>query len=648
MICLFWISTNQVFAQNIDSLSEIVSESVGKVKIESCISSAIYYFNKKPMPDSCMYFMELAYEEAKSSQIPDSLKANVLAKYAVIHININLANSDETLIKEILEELTELGDEKRLSDAYNSYGIYFFVRSEYENALIYYQKSLDIEIELGSSPAAVAISNSNIGDLLSMMDRVGESIERAHESIRLLKGTIHEVPTLYQVYINLAKYYCEKSADLTFFQPDSAVHYAKLGLAGLREINYDYGVAIAQHQLSSAILLQKNPSREQLNEALEMSIASVSFFKNSRDQNSYFQSLTSEAKARIALGEIQTPIEIGKELISEKSTKKREGYDVLVKAYSNKGDFRTSLKYYQLMTAIDDSLYKMQKTRKLEELQTKYETEKKEAEIQNLTQASSIKTLELHKQRQWILIGGVSMLLLFASGLAFYFHSQKERVKTRTEKMEIEQRFLRSQLNPHFIFNAIGSIQSFMLQKDPIQANEYMTKFAGLMRQILAHSRQNYITLAEETKMLKNYLDLQQLYSEKEFSYTLELGEGMDEDEIMIPPMFVQPFIENAIEHGLQKEKGDIKVHFEMVENTISITISDNGIGISTSKQQRQATNPIYESLATSIINERIRNFNRGKIGNISLKINDILQAGKAKGTQVSIQLPFQLNSTIG
>ncbi len=243
----------------------------------------------------------------------------------------------------------------------------------------------------------------------------------------------------------------------------------------------------------------------------------------------------------------------------------------------------------------------------------------------------------------------VSVVLSVAL-VTLYFRKRLDSLKQRAEEIEelnaSKLVALQSQLNPHFVFNAIGSIQSFMLNKDAVQASDYMTKFSGLMRQVLSHSRQTHIPLSEEIEMIEKYIQLQKLYSEKDFTYEIEISEQLNEQETFIPPMFVQPFVENAIEHGIHKEDGKVKISFEIIKNTILISITDNGIGISVSKNRKKDESSDHVSMAIAIIEERIYNFNKQSTENISIEVSDRIIDGKISGTRVELKLPihFGLN----
>ncbi|WP_294237690.1 sensor histidine kinase [uncultured Chryseobacterium sp.] len=185
---------------------------------------------------------------------------------------------------------------------------------------------------------------------------------------------------------------------------------------------------------------------------------------------------------------------------------------------------------------------------------------------------------------------------------------EKDSLEHLLEKLSLERRFLRSQMDPHFIFNALGNIQSVILQGDKAKAINYLSKFAKLTRDILDHSRRESVTLEEETVTLKNYIELQQLRLHDSFDYEFIFGGKITMQE-RIPPLLLQPLIENAIEHGLkplENRKGKLVLTFEkdLSKTTMTCIIKDNGIGVEASKNNKKTKSHI--PLATRITDERL------------------------------------------
>ncbi len=241
------------------------------------------------------------------------------------------------------------------------------------------------------------------------------------------------------------------------------------------------------------------------------------------------------------------------------------------------------------------------------------------------------------------LIGAIIGLLLLSLILNYF---RKQKLKNQQEKahlqlendlLTLEQKALRLQMNPHFIFNVLNGIKAMSLN-DTKKMHTTINKFATLLRATLTNSRKNNITLAEEITTLKNYIEVEQLMTEKQFDYTLNVETELDTEEILIPPMLIQPFVENAIRHGILavKRKGELILYFKTKNNFLHCTIIDNGIGINQSKANKPKSN--HQSMALEVTKERIQHLAK----NNTLIIEEIInENGKLAGTKVVFKIPL-------
>lgn len=235
------------------------------------------------------------------------------------------------------------------------------------------------------------------------------------------------------------------------------------------------------------------------------------------------------------------------------------------------------------------------------------------------------------------------LVILAVVGLVWFFirqHTNKLVMQNRA--LEIEQRLLRTQMNPHFIFNSLSAIQSFIFSNSPLEAGRYLSKFSKLMRLTLQNSREPFIPLKQEIESMQFYLDLQKLRRNNGFNYQLNYDE-LNPEAIAIPPMLVQPFVENCIEHGFieTKEGGHISISFALKEDYLVIKILDNGIGINASLK-RANKDKSHESLASIITRERLNTLNK-KGNNFKLTIQDCSETDlNTNGTLVTITAPIK------
>jgi len=253
----------------------------------------------------------------------------------------------------------------------------------------------------------------------------------------------------------------------------------------------------------------------------------------------------------------------------------------------------------------------------------------------------------------WFIVLCIGVGVLFIGGL-FYrrLRQVKARAKQAQEKLQLEkdivqleQKALRLQMNPHFIFNALNSIQGLIVQKDAKTARYFLSKFSKLMRLILENSRSTRIPLHDEISTLDNYLALEQFSAGEHFEYTIAVAEDIDPEEVDIPPMLIQPFVENAVIHGLKgisEGKGRIEVRFVRDEYVLRCEIVDNGIGRKAAALHKAQKVSQHKSAALAVTQERLAIINAQLHSTgPSLVIEDLLDSsGNALGTKVSLCVP--------
>ena len=238
-------------------------------------------------------------------------------------------------------------------------------------------------------------------------------------------------------------------------------------------------------------------------------------------------------------------------------------------------------------------------------------------------------------------------LIVFFVFIYVFYLWRIAALKKEFQTLELEHKLLRSQMNPHFIYNSLNAIQSFIIENNVKESTTYISNFADLMRLILENSRLEYVIIQKELDTLELYLKLQQLRFENEFEYFINVDEKIDKDEMKIPPMLAQPFIENAIEHGMRGKNifGKLIIRFILKNNFIIFEVEDNGIGRVKAMQLRENRKIHHKSLATQITQERIEILNRQNQGEIKFEIIDLKdKEGNACGTKVTFDIPCELS----
>jgi LytS/YehU family sensor histidine kinase len=317
-----------------------------------------------------------------------------------------------------------------------------------------------------------------------------------------------------------------------------------------------------------------------------------------------------------------------------------DGEQVLASIYEGMGDYKSALAHYDRYVIIKDSLFNDEKIREVLRVSVNYEYEKKEAAARQEREKKEAVAEAVRKKQQVVIwaLGALAVLVLIISVLLF----RQARFRARQRTMQLEQQLLRSQMNPHFIFNSLTAIESFIYKNEPKEAGRYLSGFARLMRLILENSREEYVSLSSEVQALTNYLELQKLRFASAFDYTIELSPDVEPDLTMIPPMLAQPFIENAIEHGLRNtsEKGRIAIRFFLKGHDLVFEVQDNGTGFEAAAAQGDSHKG-HRSLATTITRQRLENLNR-KRKRITMVMEDVKDSkGMVTGARVTFTLPF-------
>jgi LytS/YehU family sensor histidine kinase len=228
----------------------------------------------------------------------------------------------------------------------------------------------------------------------------------------------------------------------------------------------------------------------------------------------------------------------------------------------------------------------------------------------------------------WKTFWFIGAMILLATAITYLIMKRNFRIKKKlrdieTEIQSLEKSALKAQMNPHFIFNSLNSIQSYIMKNDRTQAMDYLSMFARLIRMNLNALNSDRITIEEEKKMLEDYLDLEQMRFEGKFDYKINLAPTIDPIKMTIPPMLIQPVVENAVLHGMikRKSKGEIQIFFEKVSHGMDVIIKDNGVWIKDDKSKK-----IHKSYGLDITRKRLalqKKEGVSKEANFELKVED-------------------------
>jgi len=304
--------------------------------------------------------------------------------------------------------------------------------------------------------------------------------------------------------------------------------------------------------------------------------------------------------------------------------------------YKALGMYKEALESYEMAQEYRSGVFSIETMNKISELKESYEAELREQENSMLRHMNELNELKLRNRN--LFIYGLSVFLIFGLFI-FYLLVRNSRIRLERRAAHLEQRVLRSRMNPHFIFNALMSIQSYVYQNEPSQAGKYLGSFSKLMRSVLENSGSEHISLSKEEEWLRAYIELQMLRFEKRVACSLEIDASLDKDNTMLPSMLTQPFIENAFEHGFPggESKGSIEVSINRVsDERFTIRVLDNGVGFTEIEENSGVVN--YQTHAIEITKERLALLNSYS----KEKIRFCVHSEPGSGTEITFEIPLR------
>lgn len=523
-----------------------------------------------------------------------------------------------------------------LANCYNALGYIYDRQDVHEKAIEYFLKSASLNEQMGSTDR-LANAYMNVVSIFGQQERVDKVKEYTKKALDLVPKVADEA-TKANIYFASASQYTELgSKEPAYLDSALAIVESGLGLA----YRHNFKVQLAKlFSVKSAIYFLRQDFRncirfsDSVMNYRDFATIETLILANIRYSNGY----AGLGQAAKSFRYLDSAAVLNREINSTY-------YQMIIAesrytAFKKTGQSEKALAALEELRGLEDDLFVIEKEEVIYELEQQYETEKKELQIVNLTQENEIQRLQ-GKQRLFYLTAGMLLLLLLTLTIYFYL---KQRLNKQKEQTAIHrQQLLRSQINPHFIFNALSSIRGFLFdEKNVKEAIGYLGKFARLMRTVLEHSSKEWVTLEEELAALRLYLEIQQLRFGQKFEFELDIDPELDTNEIYVPPLLAQPFIENSIEHGFKNvEKGGrVQIKCESNGDKLIFRIQDNGIGIEHFKLEKD-----HESRALAIFKDRLELLSKKLSRKLDFTIEDLGKSGTGSGTLVAYQLPLLKNN---
>ncbi|HBS86877.1 MAG: hypothetical protein A2W91_12665 [Bacteroidetes bacterium GWF2_38_335] len=587
--------------------------------------------------DSAVVCYQKAIEN-KNADLKNTEIIDLLGKTGNSYEELGDYNKAFTFYREALNNATEGSYYEGIANSYNHLGNIYYRWGSFEKAMIHYKNALKTADENNLKNIQPSIFN-NIGNIYYSFGEYELSLEhyKAALDTKLENNDSVEIESylinIGSSYLGMKNYkealsYYNKSLEIANRQNNQqSIANCFINIGYLFNEQKEYNKAIDYYNKAIKII-EKTQSK------LILAIA----FKNLGESNKN-------------LGNIQEAIFYLKSsmIICYEGNLNEQAADVysqLSTIYESEGSFKEALYYQKKYKEMTDSVFNRKSHYQISELRAEYESEKKELEIAEKDQQIAENEKSLYNQKIIFTLG--ILILLAISIIAFMFFRNREHKKRVSLESEIDKQMqlaLSAQMNPHFISNALNSIQKYFLNNDIEKANGYLADFGALIRTVLANSREMKISVGEEIKSIELYLSLEALRLDNKFTYQIQTDENLDVSKTLVPSLIIQPLVENAIWHGIapMEGKGHISISFKLENNNLVCTVIDNGIGLIESARLKQQTNSRRKSFGLEINKKRIELLNGSEKTKMDLRIEDmsVLFPGQT-GTLVEFKIPQQ------
>ncbi len=522
----------------------------------------------------------------------DELHAKTLHELAVVFRRMDDNAQALRLYIETLEWAEAVQDTFLIHCSFNGIGNVHFNYKDYVKAIEYYHKSLQFIGEKNPNLLGEAINTNTLGEAWLFLGNTDSALFYLNKSFNINV----------QINSRLGQAICYNGMGMVFHK------------------NKEYTKAI--ESFKSAIVIDSD----------DIDLIYVAMFLANLGK-SYLNVKEYELAEKSLLEAYHISNTIGS---------KHEALDAsnsLVKLYREINKPNSSFLYVQKSMAFKDSITEDLVRNNNEAMNTLYKAERQEREIVILKQNAELDSLKMSRQK-YTFFAMLALLIVVSMFGLFVFRQRK--LRSQINQVSLEQKLLRAQLNPHFVFNSLSVVQNFILKNNKDAASEYLVKFSRLMRNILMGSGEDFILLENEIEILDDYLKLQRLRFQGKFDYFFELSEDIDPQFTLVPPMLLQPFVENAIEHGVRDidRTGIIIIRFNKENENLIIEVDDNGCGLQ--EQQASKKKKGHISMSTKITRQRMQNLQAITKKQCKFEVADKNTKLGLEGVLVSVVIPYQ------
>ena len=562
--------------------------------------------------------------------------SNSLGRYYRDH---SLFNKSIYYYKRALELSRKKKDTISEVKTLNSIGSVYRRQDDIRNALNYHQEALDKALYVKnptiSIKKGISISQNSMGNIYISLKQYKLALGEFRKSIVVQRELNHKLGLAIN-YQNIGNAQ-EELGDL-----DEALKNYYKSLANNNLINSKIGKVICGYSIANVLIKQKK-----YNQALKTVDTVLSIAIKEKDKYYLSNTYNTLGLAQLHLNKL---VAAKKNLTTAlKIATKFNVHTIVVKAnenlallYDKKKDYKKAYTYYKHAKEEDAKTLNERNLLYVSELITKYDKENSENQIKNLAKKNEIAQQQIIRNRNlWILV--LSIFILVA--ILLFSINKQEGLKNEKRILSLKQDALRSQMNPHFMFNALNSIKLYIIENDQKKAISYLNKFSKLMRKILEASSVQKITLSEELETMKLYISIENIRFSNEIDFSIKTASLVNLNTIKIPPLVLQPFLENSLWHGLSSKKEDKKIIIsinKLSSDFIQIEIEDNGIGRDASAEIKAKKYIQRKSVGIDLTKQRLKTFVKNLKNDYKLTYEDVLcENKKVCGTKVILKFPL-------
>ena len=538
-------------------------------------------------------------------------------------------------MEEALGISKELGYGSGIGNALNGLGVYYFQRSDYDVALDHTLQSIQVLDSLGLKDDLILPYN-NLAMINNRLDHYEEAESAYRKILKLLAEQENPSPMqIAAVNNNLGVCLQTQNKFDESLEPISNV----VEIAS--EVGFGPGIALGEINWAKSL-----NGLEQWDEALDHAQKAYDIANAAGLKNSKASAMRNLARANSGLGKHRQAMLFADSAVAIFREIQQMG-ELFPSLYYQSEVYRAAGKADQALDIfvefheLQDSVHSDETGRTVEAMRAKFETDeavkdKKLAELEAEKSAA-----ENAKNRN--LLFGVAAFAVFIVIIGFLYvnrlqaQRKAEVLQIESDLRESRMKAIRSQLNPHFIFNALNSIQYLFYSGDKKVASQFMSDFATLMRNVLDMSSKAEVSISDEIKMLTHYLELEKMRMENAFNFSFEVGSGIDQEQVNLPTMLLQPYVENAVKHAFQgvKDGGDLLVSFNQIGSDLCVVVEDNGVGL------KGSAGSDHKSFSTKANAERVKMINESRNQSVNVKMEDLSESDDASGTRVTINIPL-------